>query len=76
MVKNEYHVTYDRNRRMWKIKNTENAKVSRYSDTKKEAVDIATKFSKNNNSELFIHKKDGSFENRNSFGNDPHPPRG
>ena len=34
------------------------------------------KSSINNRSEMLIHRPDGRIRGRNSYGNDPHPPKG
>ena len=35
----------------------------------------ATEIAKNQNTELFVHRQDGTIRNRNSYGNDPNPPK-
>lgn len=42
---------------------------------KADAVDHARKISRNQESELLIHGKDGRFQNSDSHGNDPCPPK-
>ena len=44
-------------------------------DTQKQAIDIARQIAKNQQSELVIHKKDGTIRDKDSYGNDPHPPK-
>ena len=43
--------------------------------TKKDALDIGRKIAKNNKSELVIHGKDGRIKDKDSYGNDPNPPK-
>ena len=45
-------------------------------DTKKDTVDRARPISKNQGTELVIHNKDGKISQKNSYGNDPFPPKG
>lgn len=45
-------------------------------DTKKQAVARAREIAKNQGTELYIHGSDGRIQQRNSYGSDPHPPKG
>lgn len=45
-------------------------------DTKQEAVDRARTISRNQQTELRIHNKDGRISRSDSHGNDPNPPHG
>lgn len=47
-----------------------------HTDNKKDAEKIARKISQNQESELFIHGKDGKIQARDSHGHDPYPPKG
>lgn len=60
----------------WAVRGAGNQKVTRITDTKKEATQIAREISRNQGSELFIHGKDGKIQSRDSHGNDPYPPKG
>ncbi len=44
--------------------------------TQQKAFDYGRKEAKNNNSELFLHRKDGTIRERNTYGKDNFPPRG
>jgi hypothetical protein len=59
----------------WGVKGERNSKLTAKTDTKAEAIKIGTKIAKNQHSELTILKKDGKIQNKNSYGNDPFPPR-
>lgn len=52
-----------------------NSKITVKTDTKAEALKLGTQIAKNQQSELTILKKNGRIQNKNSFGNDPFPPR-
>lgn len=69
--KNQHVIPHGKN---WAIKGEGNKKATKVTKTKKEAEKIAREIAKKNKSELFIHDKEGRIINRNSFGNDPHPP--
>jgi hypothetical protein len=74
MGKNQ-HVTPDPNGG-WQVKGAGNTKATAHTATQAEAIDIAMNIAKNQHSELFIHGKDGRIRERNSYGNDPYPPKG
>lgn len=44
--------------------------------TQAEAIKIAREFSRNQESELVIHRPNGEIRNKDSHGHDPFPPRG
>lgn len=60
----------------WGIKGEGNSKLTEKFDTQKEAIDRARDIAINQKSELFVHGEDGRIRERNSYGNDPHPPKG
>ena len=72
---NSHHVVPDPNGG-WNIRKSGSERITQHFDTKADAVDAARIISRNQNSELFIHKKDGQFQSRDSHGNDPYPPKG
>ena len=59
----------------WSAKKSGAVKASRTFDTKDKAILFARELSKNEKTELYIHKQNGMIQNKNSYGNDPHPPR-
>ena len=60
----------------WQVKGAGNSKATKITKTQSEAVKIAKRIAKNNKSELLIHNKGGRIRQKNSYGNDPFPPRG
>lgn len=60
----------------WAIKGEGNEKATKVFETQKEAIEIATEIAKNEQAELLIHGCDGKIRDRNSYGNDPFPPKG
>lgn len=60
----------------WGVKGAGNSKYTVITSTQAKAIEIARGISKKQNSELFIHGKDGRIRERDSHGNDPYPPRG
>jgi len=59
----------------WAVRKSGAERASRTFDTKLEAVEYGRELSKNEKTELFIHKSNGMIQDRNSYGNDPHPPK-
>ncbi len=59
----------------WGVKGEGNSKLTVKTGTKAEALKIGVNIAKNQQSELTILKKDGKIQNKNSYGNDPFPPR-
>ena len=51
-------------------------RVSFIAPTQKEVIARSTQIAKAEHRELFIHGTDGKIRERNSYGNDPFPPRG
>ena len=59
----------------WNVKKGGAEKASKHFDKKEDAVDYARQISKNQGTELVIHKKDGTIQKSDSHGNDPWPPK-
>jgi len=59
----------------WSVRKGGSERASRHFDTKKDAVSWGRELSRKQKSEFVIHKKDGTIERKNSYGNDPLPPR-
>ena len=60
----------------WQVKGAGNQRATARTETQSEAIGIARNIAINQNSELFIHGENGRFRERNSYGNDPYPPKG
>lgn len=60
----------------WQAKKVGAQRASNISSTQSEAAKAATKIAKREGTEVFIHGRDGKIRERNSFGNDPFPPKG
>ena len=73
-MKNQ-HVTPHRNGG-WQVKGSGNIKATRISKTQAEAISVARSIAKNQKSELIIHSSTGRIREKNSYGNDPYPPKG
>ena len=59
----------------WAVKGEGNSRYTAITERKREATIIARDIAKNNKSEIVIHGKDGRIQDKDSFGNDPNPPK-
>lgn len=75
MGRDEHHVVPNADGG-WDVKRSGGEKASRHLDTKQDAIDFARQVSKNQETELVIHNKDGKISGSDSHGSDPHPPKG
>lgn len=60
----------------WSVRKAGASRASGSFKTQQQAVKEATKIAKNQQTELYIHGKDGRIRERNSYGRDTHPPKG
>ena len=60
----------------WQIKGEGNSRATKRTETQQAAIDIAREISRNQQSELIIHGRNGQIRDRDSHGNDPYPPKG
>lgn len=60
----------------WGVKGENNTRVTQNFETQKEAIEKARNIAINQKSELLIHGTNGQIRAKNSYGNDPCPPRG
>lgn len=73
MEKKSNHVVPSSSR--WVVKKSGAERASKTFDTKEKAIAYGRELSKNEKTELYIHKSNGMIQNRNSYGNDPYPPK-
>lgn len=59
----------------WGIKDEGNNRLTSIFYTQSEAIKTGQEIAKNQNSELIIHGRDGRIRARESYGNDPFPPK-
>lgn len=60
----------------FQVKGAGNTRATKVFNTQREAIAYGREIAKNQQSELFIHNRTGQIRERNSYGNDPYPPRG
>lgn len=71
-MKNQHVVP---NNGQWSVKGEGNSKYTITTDTQKEAIERAREIAKNQGSEVVIHGRNGQIRDKDSFGNDPNPPK-
>lgn len=58
----------------WGVRGEGNQRLTKKTDTQQESINTARNIAINQGSEVVIHRKDGTIRDRDSYGNDPHPP--
>lgn len=59
----------------WAVHGEGNSKATKIFDNKQDAIEYAKNIAKNQQSELIVQKRDGRIQSKDSYGNDPFPPR-
>ena len=59
----------------WTVQGAGNTKPTKVTTTQKQAIEVAKDIATNQGSEVVIHGKDGQIREKNSYGNDPNPPK-
>lgn len=60
----------------WAVRGEGNSRDTSHHDTQAEAQARAREIAQNQHSEVLIHGRDGKIRDRDSYGNDPYPPKG
>lgn len=60
----------------WAVRGAGNSRVTSVHRTQREANEQARDIAQNQSSEVLIHGRNGRIRERNSYGNDPFPPKG
>ncbi|NLB54662.1 MAG: DUF2188 domain-containing protein [Lentisphaerae bacterium] len=60
----------------WQVKGAGNKKATARTSTQSDAINIARDIVINQQSEIVIHRPNGQIKDKNSYGNDPFPPKG
>jgi len=59
----------------WAVKADGSQRASKVVSTQAEAVEVARRIARNQGSDVVIHGRDGRIRDKDSYGNDPFPPR-
>jgi len=73
MGKNQHVVPHNGT---WAVRGAGNSRVTSTHRTQSTAINAAKSISINQGSEVVIHRPNGQIRDKNSYGNDPFPPRG
>ena len=60
----------------WAVKGAGNSRATAVFDTQAQAYERGREIARGQGSELFVHGQNGQIRERNSYGNDPYPPKG
>jgi hypothetical protein len=74
MRKDTQHVV--RHPEGWAVKKSGASKATKIFDTQSEAFDFGREVAINQETELFLHGRNGQIRERNSYGNDPKSTKG
>ncbi|MFI4915666.1 MAG: DUF2188 domain-containing protein [Phycisphaerales bacterium JB060] len=73
MGKNQHVVRHEDG---WAVRGEGNSRVTSTHNTQAEAAAEGRRIAQNQQSEFFLHGRNGQVRERDSYGNDPHPPKG
>lgn len=60
----------------WAVKREGAQRASSIHRTQQEAIEVGRAVARNQKSELLVHGRNGRIRERDSYGNDPFPPKG
>ena len=60
----------------WAVKGAGNTRATSVHSTQREAIETARETAIRQGSEMLIHRKNGRIRERNTYGDDPFPPKG
>jgi len=73
MSKNQHVVPHGD---QWAVKGAGNSRATSVHPTQQGAIDAGRQIAQNQQGELLIHGRNGQIREKNSYGNDPFPPKG
>ena len=59
----------------WNVRSSGASRATKAFDTKRDAVTYARVLARKEATELFVHKRDGTISERDTYGRDPYPPK-
>lgn len=74
MAKNNVHIV--KHAEGWAAKREGADRASKVTETQEEAIDAGRRITQRERGELVIHGRDGKIREKDSYGNDKHPPKG
>jgi len=76
MIKCSNHVVPSSAKVGWTVRKSDSTRTSKSFKRKEDAIKYGRELSKNEKTELYIHKKNGLIQDRHSYGIDPFPQKG
>lgn len=73
MTKKNQHVVPRGNK--WAVVGEGNTRATAITNTQGQAINVAKPIAQNNRSEVVIHRPNGQIRDKDSYGNDPNPPK-
>ena len=73
MPKNQHVIPHPEG---WAVKGAGNERATSVHPTQQEAIITGRQIAVNQGSELLVHGRNGQLRSRNSYGDDPYPPKG
>ncbi|MFZ1654485.1 MAG: DUF2188 domain-containing protein [Candidatus Moraniibacteriota bacterium] len=65
-----------KSQKSWVVKEEKSSQLLSQHHTQENAIERASGIAREKDLEVFIHGRDGRIRERNTFGNDPFPPKG
>jgi len=59
----------------WDVKKGGSTRATKHFEKQQDAIDYGRKVARNQNAEFYVHGRDGRIREKDSYGNDPHPPK-
>ena len=59
----------------WRVRTAGAERSAKVTSTQSEAIQVGRRIAINRGSELVVHRTDGTIRSKDSYGNDPFPPR-
>jgi hypothetical protein len=73
MIKNSRHVVPRQDG--WAVKKSGASRASKVFDTQADAINYGRSQAKKESGQLYVHRKDGTIREHDSYGDDPNPPK-
>lgn len=69
------HITRRKDEDKWAVITEGKSRASSLHDTQRDAIESGRPLAEKNRSELVIHDRQNRIRDKDSYGNDPHPPK-
>jgi len=60
----------------WAVRNSGASRATRVFETQNDAIKFGRQAARKEGTEFYVHRKDGTIRERDSYGRDPFPPKG